>query len=100
MIAFRVVPHGPECMRDTRELVLARPTRWRCSHDLESERGSHSAAQPDLLPHPVRIVAVRAACRGLERVTRFVRNKLLDAVDLPTNEIGRASGRSRVCKYV
>src|SRR3546814_11488930 len=53
MIAFRVVPHGPECMRDTRELVLARPTRWRCSPDLESERGGHSAAPPDLLPHPV-----------------------------------------------
>src|SRR3546814_4231582 len=70
MIAFRVVPHGPECMRDTRELVLARPTRWRCSPDLESERGGHSAAQPDLLPHPVRIVAVRAACRGIERVNR------------------------------
>src|SRR3546814_8922598 len=78
MIAFRVVPHGPECMRDTRELVLARPTRWRCSPDLESERGGHSAAQPDLLPHPVRIVAVRAACRGIERVNRFVRNKLLE----------------------
>src|SRR3546814_10621746 len=43
MIAFRVVPHGPECMRDTREIVMARPTRWRCSPDLESERGGHSA---------------------------------------------------------
>src|SRR3546814_218531 len=86
MIAFRVVPHGPECMRDTRELVLARPTRWRCSPDLESELGGHSAAQPDLLPHPVRIVAVRAACRGIERVNRFVRNKLLDAVDLRSEE--------------
>src|SRR3546814_13053007 len=80
MIAFRVVPHGPECMRDTRELVLARPTRWRCSPDLESERGGHSVAQPDLLPHPVRLVTVRPACRGIERVNRFVRNTLLAAV--------------------
>src|SRR3546814_13390495 len=100
MIAFRVVPHGPECMRDTRELVLARPTRWRCSPDLESERGGHSAAQPDLLPHPVRIVAVRAACRGIERVNRFVRNKLLDAVDLPTNGKHRADGQHIVLRLI
>src|SRR3546814_14004347 len=85
MLAFRVAPHGPEGMRDTRELVLARTTRWRCSPDLASERGGHSAAQPDLLTHPVRIVAVRAACRGIARVNRFVRKKLLVTVDMPTN---------------
>src|SRR3546814_7022522 len=100
MNAFRVVPHGPECMRDTRELVLARPTRWRCSPDLESERGGPSAAQPDLLPHPVRIVAVRAACRGIERVNRFVRNKLLDAVDLPTNGKHPAEGQHIVLRLI
>src|SRR3546814_8456950 len=87
-------------MRDTRELVLARPTRWRCSPDLESERGGHSAAQPDLLPHPVRIVAVRAACRGIERVNRFVCNKLLDAVDLPTNGKHRAEGQHIVLRLI
>src|SRR3546814_15331678 len=90
MIAFRVVPHGPACMRDTRELVLARPTRWRCSPDLASERGGNSAAQPDLLPHPVRIVAVRAASRGITRVHRFVSKTLLDASDLPTTGKHRA----------
>src|SRR3546814_14591964 len=63
-------------------------------------RSGHSAAQPDLLPHPVRIVAVRAACRGIERVNRFVRNKLLDAVDLPTNGKHRAEGQHIVLRLI
>src|SRR3546814_17251175 len=87
-------------MRDTREIVLARPTRWRCSPDLESERGGHSAAPPDLLPHPVRIVAVRAACRGIERVNRFVRNQLLAAVDLTTNGKHRSEGQQIVLSLI
>src|SRR3546814_8203328 len=72
MIAFRVVPHGPECMRDTRELVLARPNRWRCSPDLESERGGHSAAQPDLLPHPVRSEEHTSELQSLMRISYAV----------------------------
>src|SRR3546814_12824132 len=65
MIAFRVVPHGPECMRATRALVLASPTRWRFSPDMARERGRPGAAQPDLLPHPVRLVAGRADLPGV-----------------------------------
>src|SRR3546814_7844700 len=59
-----------------------------------------SSDLPDLLPHPVRIVAVRAACRGIERVNRFVRNKLLDAVDLPTNGKHRAEGQHIVLRLI
>src|SRR3546814_11456272 len=92
MIAFRVVPHGPECMRDTREIVLARPTRWRCSTDLESERGGHSAAQPDLLHHSALIIAVCPYSLGLARGKRFVRNTRTDATSLPPTRTTVATG--------